>query len=101
MLHKMKSKNDFLYLDPPYWIKNHLYGTNGDTHKNFDHYGLFEILDSRDKWLLSYNNCPEILELYNDYKILFPKWKYGMSTDKKSKEVLILSKDLQEELKIL
>jgi DNA adenine methylase len=85
----------FLYLDPPYLIKNNLYGKNGDTHKDFDHQNLFNILDRRDNWLLSYNNCSEILDLYKGYKILFPIWKYGMSNDKNSREILILSKDIQ------
>ena len=86
--------NVFLYLDPPYLIKNNLYGKNGDAHKNFDHIRLFEILNNRNNWILSYNNCQEILELYKDYRILFPVWKYGMSNDKKSREVLILSQDI-------
>jgi DNA adenine methylase len=85
-----------LYLDPPYLIKNNLYGKKGDTHKCFDHKGLAEILKERDNWILSYNNCPEIQELYKDYKILYPNWKYGMSADKYSNEVLIISKDLEK-----
>jgi len=31
--------------------------------------------------------------MYKNYRILYPKWKYGMSNDKSSKEVLILSND--------
>ena len=90
-----KHTDSFLYLDPPYWIKNNLYGKNGNTHKDFDHIGLFKLLSSRRNWILSYNNCLEILELYKDYKILFPVWKFGMSNDKNSREVLILSRDIQ------
>lgn len=86
-----KHKHDFLYCDPPYYINNFLYGNSGNLHKGFDHFGLHKILSQRDGWILSYNNTPEILELYKDYKILFPNWKYGMSTDKLSKEVLILN----------
>lgn len=83
-----------LYLDPPYMIEENLYGKKGDTHKNFDHYGLADILKSRDQWILSYNDCDDIRQIYKGYKILCPEWTYGMSSDKKSKEVLILSKDL-------
>lgn len=85
-----------LYLDPPYLIQNNLYGKKGDTHRYFDHKGLAEILKERDNWILSYNNCPEIQEFYKDYKILYPNWKYGMSNDKYSNEVLIISKDIEE-----
>ncbi len=83
-----------LYLDPPYLIKEALYGKKGDTHKNFNHKKLFELLSGRDNWILSYNDCPEIREMYKDYKIICPEWKYGMSDDKNSREVLIFSKDL-------
>lgn len=89
-----RHKNTLLYLDPPYLIQNKLYGTKGDLHKNFDHIGLVKILKKRDSWILSYNNSKEIHELYSDYTILYPDWKYGMSHNKKSREVLILSHDL-------
>lgn len=85
----------FLYLDPPYLLekdKQTLYGNKGSTHKGFDHIDLANILKSRDDWILSYNNCPEILQLYGEYDILYPKWKYGMSQDKDSKEILIVNK---------
>ena len=87
--------NVFLYLDPPYLLakdKATLYGTNGNAHKGFDHLGLANVLKERDDWILSYNNCPEILKLYEKYNILYPNWKYGMSSDKTSKEVLVINK---------
>lgn len=83
--------NTFLYCDPPYYIENYLYGKNGNIHKDFDHKGLYEILKKRKGWVLSYNNCEYIRELYKDYKFVFPKWAYGMSKDKESKEILILN----------
>lgn len=86
-----KHKNDFLYLDPPYYIENHLYGKKGDAHKNFDHEGLAKILKKRRKWMLSYNNCDHIKELYKGYEFVYPSWSYGMSNDKESKEILILN----------
>ena len=90
----LKHPKTFLYLDPPYLIKSRLYGKKGSTHKNFDHAALAKLLSKRANWILSYNNCPEIREIYKDYRILFPKWKYGMSNNKNSKEALVLSKDL-------
>jgi DNA adenine methylase len=81
----------FLYLDPPYMIKSSLYGTRGSTHRGFDHEGLAEKLRQRSGWILSYNNCEQVREFYKDFKITFPDWKYGMSSDKTSKEVLILN----------
>ncbi len=87
-------KNVFAYLDPPYLIKSSLYGKKGDAHKNFDHDALANILRERKSWILSYNDCEEILQLYKGFHIKMPEWKYGMSSDKFSKEVLIFSRDL-------
>jgi DNA adenine methylase len=88
-----KHKNDFLYLDPPYANGEGLYGTNGDTHKAFDHTGLATVLKSREGWVLSYNDCEKVRDWYKGFTMLTPKWAYGMNTDKKSSELLILSKD--------
>lgn len=86
-----RHENHFLYLDPPYFIENYLYGKKGDAHKNFDHEGLAKILKGRKNWMLSYNNCEYIRELYKGYKFVYPQWQYGMSKDKESKEILILN----------
>lgn len=88
-----KHPNVFSYLDPPYCIKNSLYGKNGNAHKDFDHEGLAQILHKREHWILSYNDCEEIRGLYEGFHILTPNWKYGMSNDKSSKEMLIFSRD--------
>lgn len=85
----------FTYLDPPYLIKSSLYGKKGDAHKDFDHEGLANILKKREHWLLSYNDCDEIRDLYSGFHIITPNWKYGMSNDKSSKEVLIFSKNFR------
>ncbi len=87
-------ENVFAYLDPPYLINCSLYGKKGDAHKNFDHVALANILKRRKSWILSYNNCDEICALYKGFKIEMPEWKYGMSNNKSSKEVLIFSADL-------
>ena len=88
-----KHKNDFLYLDPPYANGGKLYGNQGNCHTDFDHEGLATILKRRDGWLLSYNDCQLIRDLYSDYKIITPHWRYGMSKNKSSNEVLIFSHD--------
>ena len=81
------------YLDPPYLISsNNLYGLRGDAHKGFDHEELAVIiLWKRDKWVLSYNDCPEIRELYKHAQILETKWAYSMGNRKKSEELLIIN----------
>lgn len=86
--------NTFLYLDPPYLIESALYGKKGDTHKDFDHNSLCEILKERSNWILSYNDCDKIREMYAAFKMLSPSWKYGMSNNKSSREILIFSHDI-------
>ena len=87
-----KHRDDFMYLDPPYMNGGSLYGNRGDQHTDFNHTGLADLLKERDGWLLSYNDCQSVRQLYEGYKIIEPEWTYGMSNDKSSKEVLIMSK---------
>ena len=83
----------FLYLDPPYCVPSNLYGKRGDCHKNFDHAGLANLLRNRDHWLLSYNDCEQVRDLYSGFRFLPTKWRYGMNASKNSNEVFIVSRD--------
>ena len=89
-----RANGELLYLDPPYLIDMNLYGNHGDMHEGFDHKGLANILKDTPNWILSYNQSPEIEELYKGFQFHYPKWSYAMSDDKESKEVLILSDDI-------
>ncbi len=82
----------FLYLDPPYAIGAMLYGNRGSTHRGFDHEGLAAKLRGRSGWILSYNDCSYIRDLYQGFEIQTPTWSYGMSHNKKSRELLILNR---------
>ena len=71
----------FLYLDPPYMLKgsqNSLYGVDGNLHNSFDHERLHSLLKKRTGWVMSYNNCDEIRDMYCDHKIIEAEWAYGM-----------------------
>ena len=82
----------FIYADPPYLLeKSTLYGERGSAHKDFDHLDFAEEIKKKNNWVISYNPHPEILKLYKDYEIVYPQWSYGMSNNKKSKEILILN----------
>jgi len=83
-----------LFLDPPYYLesKSKLYGNNGDMHEKFDHKLLFDVLRTKKNWVVTYNNCEYIRNLYKDYIILDVNWSYGMNTSKESSEIIIISK---------
>jgi DNA adenine methylase len=89
-----RHRNDFLYCDPPYLSEQKLYGIRGDKHIDFNHDALCELLKARSGWVLSYNDSPEIRKMYQGHRIIKPEWTYGMGNNKKSNELIILSKDL-------
>ena len=77
----------FIYVDPPYYIKNQLY----DLNEEFNHEKLHKTLETKKNWILSYNDCDFIRDLYKDYKITELSWKYGMNKNKISNEILIIN----------
>ena len=82
----------FLYLDPPYMLKgsqNSLYGVDGNLHNSFDHERLHSLLTKRNGWVMSYNDCDKIREMYKDYEIIEASWSSGMNKSKQSSEILI------------
>jgi DNA adenine methylase len=84
---------NLMFLDPPYYLEkgSKLYGNNGDMHESFDHQKLYESLSSTQNWLMTYNNCDYIRNLYKDYKIIETSWTYGMNKSKESSEIVIMS----------
>jgi len=85
----LKRHDCFVFADPPYLVNPVLYGKKGDLHKGFDHLRLSNILKDKGNFLLTYNNCEEIKDLYSGCNFYYPDWKYGMSKDKNSKEIII------------
>jgi DNA adenine methylase len=83
-----------LFLDPPYYLekKSKLYGNNGDMHEKFDHDKLYNVVKTRKNWMMTYNKCKYILDLYKDYIIIDVNWSYGMNKSKESSEIIIISK---------
>ena len=81
-----------LFMDPPYYLEkgSKLYGKDGDMHENFDHQLLALKLQKAKNWILCYNDCPFIRNLYKNFTIVEVDWSYGMRTGKSS-EILILS----------
>jgi site-specific DNA-adenine methylase len=58
----------FMYMDPPYNIKDVLYGKKGEMHKGFDHARFADVMDANlGNVLISYNDHPDI-------KLRFDEW---------------------------
>ena len=82
-----KYPNDFMYLDPPYYIgedskmfKGIYPMRNIPVHHNgFPHEELRDLLKKhKGGFILSYNDCPTIREYYKEFKQIFPSWQYTM-----------------------
>jgi DNA adenine methylase len=82
--------DNLIYADPPYYISTYIYGRDGDLHKQFDHESFANEIKKHPKWILSYNDCEYIRNLYSDCRIYEESWSYGMNSTKKSSEIVIL-----------
>lgn len=80
-----KHSDDFLFLDPPYYLqgdskmfKGMYPNCNFAIHHNkFDHIELAKILKNhKGGFLMTYNNCSSIRDLYNDCLFEYPEWQY-------------------------
>lgn len=96
-------KETFIFLDPPYYssVKSKLYGKKGILHLNFNHKNLRDYLYKiKSKFLLTYDNCEFIRELYKDFYTLEWNLQYGMNNYKQvkadiGKELLISNYELK------
>ena len=71
----------FVFLDPPYDIKDFLYGKNREMHKSFDHDIFAEnVYKCPHKFMITYNVNDRLLELYKDYHLREWKLRYSMAT---------------------
>jgi len=92
------SKDAFFYLDPPYVNTEHYYKNTGGFGAK-EHNELAAILGNiKGKFLLSYNDCNLVRELYKDFNIIQSKEiRYSLnnkSKKRKVKEVFITNYDV-------
>ena len=60
----------FWFFDPPYDIKDNLYGRKGELHKGFNHEEFCAWITQgnvKDKWMITYNTNPTLVEWYDGY----------------------------------
>jgi DNA adenine methylase len=105
ILLKQDGYDVFIFLDPPYFsaTKSALYGKNGNLHKSFDHIRFAENLrQCKHKWLLTYDDCDYIRELFSFAYIIQWDLIYGMRnvtefSEQQCKELLISNYPLQND----
>lgn len=91
ILNNQQNRDDLLiFADPPYVLAKSLYGINGEG-QNINHELLRNLITKFPKFLITYDDCELVRNLYADYTILQIDWSYGMNSSKKSNEVIILS----------
>ena len=95
-----KGEDDcFVFLDPPYDIKDDLYGKNGNMHSGFDHMRFYEdVVKCKHDWMITYNSNEVLRKRFSDY--YFNDWdltytmrssKTYTEAQKDRKELLITS----------
>ena len=93
------NKGAFMYLDPPYDIKDNLYGNKGSMHKRFDHDKFASDCDSNDvDQLISYNSdqlVKDRFETWNaaEFDLTYTMRSVGeyMREQKQRKELLLFN----------
>ena len=89
------SKSDFIYLDPPYYVKGQ--GLYRNFYNHGDHENVRKTLNYMSpNWLVSYDNCPEIKDIYQN--LPFKEYSLGYSANriKQGKEVVFFSERIKE-----
>ena len=70
----------FVFLDPPYDIKDFLYGKNREMHKSFDHDRFAnDVYNCIHKFMITYNVNDRLMELYKNYNLMEWKLRYSMA----------------------
>ncbi len=97
---KEAGENVLMFIDPPYIDRNNLYNVGMNTE---EHELLRNLLhETPHDFLLTYNDCPEIRELYKDkdkFVILEKSWTYSMMSQskegcRKGEELFIMNHEL-------
>ena len=104
--HLMENVHDglFMYLDPPYDIKDNLYGKKGSMHKGFDHDQFAADCASHDiPMLISYNSDQLVKDRFKDWNVAEFDLTYTMRSvgeymreQKTRKELLLFNYDIKK-----
>jgi len=85
----------FVFLDPPYLIKDMLYGKNKEMHTGFSHEDFVESCKtSPHKWQITYNEHEWLREQFSDFHMENFEFRYSLahrSENKNKKEELLIT----------
>jgi len=81
---KYDRPESLLYLDPPYWVTMAESTYYEKTMSHLQHLDLaFRLSKCKAPWILSYDDIPEVVELYKEFQIQRTEVKYSLSNSKK------------------
>lgn len=88
------TQNSVIYLDPPYYNKGKDLYMNHFQH--IDHIVLKDYIETLDQynWIVTYDNTPQINEIYQGIKKKFYNLNYSLINASKGQEVLFVKKNL-------
>lgn len=88
-------ENSLIYLDPPYYVKGQ--GLYRNFYIHDDHVKIRDTLDSvKTKWIVSYDNCPEIKDIYSGYRQEDYDLNYSAYYKMKGSEVMIYCNTIEQ-----
>ncbi len=92
-INNLRNDKTFIYLDPPYYIMGGQLYLNNYIHA--DHFALSQFIKNLPvKWVLSYDNVPQIKEMYKEKRNSFVNLYYRANERKVGKELIFFSDDI-------
>ena len=89
----------FVFLDPPYLIKDMLYGKDKEMHTSFCHEAFVKSCkDTPHNWMITYNEHPWLREQFADFHMENFEFRYSLAHRKENKnkkeELLVMNYQL-------
>ena len=96
-------EDTFVFLDPPYLIKDMLYGKNKEMHTGFSHEAFVKACkDTPHNWMITYNEHPWLREQFADFHMENFEFRYSLAHRKENKnkkeELLVMNYQLPRDL---
>ena len=95
----------FVFLDPPYLIKDMLYGKDKEMHTSFCHEAFVKACkDTPHNWMITYNEHPWLREQFADFHMENFEFRYSLAHRKENKnkkeELLIMNYQLPRDAEV-